>query len=78
MMMMTVNKSVIEAQAGTLSEWAEQWSRDTAAGTSEIAFLLKRAARVMRGALPSEYESEVTVLEIGLPNSTIVSELAAD
>lgn len=44
-----MNKAVAKAQADSLDTWADQWSRDQAEGSSEAAFLMRRAARMMRG-----------------------------
>lgn len=38
---------VAKAHADTLVEWAQQYERDGAEGSSEIAFLLRRAATMI-------------------------------
>jgi len=68
-----MNKGIARAQASTLMTWADQWGRDDAEGSSEVAFLLARAARMMNG---TEDASAVSVT--GLPAAPVQSELAGD
>lgn len=44
-----MNKEVAKAQASSVETWADQWSRDQSEGSTEVAFLLRRAAKLMRG-----------------------------
>lgn len=64
-----MNKDVAKAQAETAEGWADQWSRDQSEGSSEVAFLLRRAAKLMRGDTDTEIE---------LSPAPVVSELSGD
>ena len=67
-----MNKDIAVAQADTLRTWAEQWSRDDESGSGEVAFLLARAARLMRGA------GEPGDFAIDLPAPAVTTEVVAD
>lgn len=45
--------SIITAQVGTLREWATNWEREAGelSGAGEVAFLLRRAARLAEGCI---------------------------
>lgn len=42
-----MNGEVLKAKALTLSGWAEEFRNDSRSGSTEVAFLLSRAARAM-------------------------------
>jgi hypothetical protein len=42
-----MNRQVSRAHAGTLAEWGDLYERDGAEGSTEVAFLLRRAARLL-------------------------------
>lgn len=65
-----VNKAVAAAHADSLEAWADQWGRDEESGSREIAFLLARAVKLMRGAAPEATEE--------LPAPSVSAEVAAD
>jgi hypothetical protein len=66
-----MNSDIATAQADTLRTWADQWARDDASGSGEVAFLLARASRLMRGG-------ETEAPEVSLPAAPVSSEIAAD
>jgi hypothetical protein len=67
-----MNKDIAIAQADTLRTWAEQWSRDDESGSGEVAFLMARAARLMRGGKGTGDIAD------GLPAPVVATEVAAD
>ena len=40
---------IIRSQSDSLMEWAAMWEADPASGSNEVGFLLRRAARLMKG-----------------------------
>lgn len=80
-----MSPEVIASHAETTAMWAEQWSRVERPGAGEIAFLLARVARLMRGDLTASETPmqplggiDLNVLEEGLPPATVESEIRAD
>lgn len=78
-----MSPEVVNAQADTASTWSEQWSRVERSGAGEIAFLLARVARLMRGDLEATPMAplggiDLSVLEAGLPPAAVESEIRAD
>lgn len=66
-----MNSNVIKAHANSLTLWATTWERDGGDGTTEIAFLMRRTARLMLK------EPEEGAME-ALPRASVQSELVTD
>ena len=80
-----MSPDVVASQADMLTVWAEQWSRLERSGSGEIAFLLGRVVRLMRGDLTASEAHvapvggvHIDVLEEGLLPATVESEIRAD
>lgn len=58
-----MHANTVIAQAGTMREWADQWTREAlagdAAGYDEVAFLLRRAAAQAERAVGLPVETDV-------------------
>lgn len=56
-----MNREVAKAQAETLLDWAMQWSRTAKPGdgSAEVAFLLRRTARLMGKAVGIEMTIDI-------------------
>lgn len=76
-----MSPDVIAAQANTLRTWAEEWARREDPGSSEVAFLLLRTARMMRGDTSDPEpmgHPRVSAIEAGLPEPEVVSEFQGE
>lgn len=71
-----MNKAIANAQAETLRTWADQWGRDEASGSREVAFLLARAAKMMRDGEADEVPGVASAAT--LPAAQVQSELTSD